>query len=57
MRREKKENMDYTKETVVVSNPSENVLRTLKHLQNRKREQLKRLRGMKPEEFSCRIFV
>ena len=49
--------MTYTSETFVVSNPSERVLNTLNRLQAHKRVQLERLRKMKPEEFSCRIFV
>lgn len=49
--------MKYTAETLVVSNPSKRVLNALDRIQERKRAQVERLRRMKPEDFSCRIFV
>lgn len=53
----KKSSMAYTKETLVVSNPSERLMKALKELRKNKLEQLERLRNMKPEEFSHRVIL
>lgn len=49
--------MAYTKETLVVSNPSERLMKALEELRKNKLEQLERLRNMKPEEFSRRVIL
>lgn len=49
--------MVYTKETLVVSNPSERLVKALEELRKNKLEQLERLRNMKPEEFSRRVIL
>ncbi len=49
--------MAYTKETLVVSNPSERLVKALEELRKNKLEQLERLRNMKPEEFSRRVIL
>jgi hypothetical protein len=53
----KKSSMAYTKETLVVSNPSERLVKALEELRKNKLEQLERLRNMKPEEFSRRVIL
>ena len=53
----KKSNMSYTKETLVISNPSEKLLKAMEELRLHKREQLEKLRNMKPEEFSRRVIL
>ena len=57
MQSKKKSNMAYTKETLVVSNPSERLVKALEELRKNKLEQLERLRNMKPEEFSRRVIL
>lgn len=52
-----KNNMSYTKEPIVIENPSEKLIEAVKNLKERKRSQLEKLRKMKPEEFSCRILL
>ena len=52
-----KSNMSYTKETLVISNPSEKLLKAMEELRLHKREQLEKLRNMKPEEFSRRVIL
>ena len=49
--------MAYTKETLVISNPSEKVLKAVDELRNYKLSQLEKLRSMKPEEFSRRVIL
>ena len=49
--------MSYTKEPIVIENPSEKFIEAVKNLKERKRSQLEKLRKMKPEEFSCRILL
>jgi len=49
--------MAYTKETLVVSNPSERLVKALEELRKNKLEQLERLRNMKSEEFSHRVIL
>lgn len=49
--------MSYTKEPIVISNPSEELLETVTNLKERKCSQLEKLRKMNPEDFSCRILL
>ena len=49
--------MAYTKETLVISNPSEKVLKAVDELRKYKLSQLEKLRSMKPEEFSRRVIL
>ena len=49
--------MTYTKDTLVIDNPSEELLKVVKKLRQNKLAQLEKLRKMKPEEFSCRILL
>jgi hypothetical protein len=49
--------MSYTKETLVISNPSEKLLKTVEELRKKKLAQLEKLRNMKPEEFSRRVIL
>ena len=49
--------MSYTKDPIIISNPSENLLEAIKSQKERKRSQLEKLRKMKPEDFSCRIIL
>ena len=49
--------MSYTKETLVISNPSEKLLRVIEELRRNKLEQLEKLRNMKPEEFNRRVIL
>jgi len=49
--------MSYTKEPIIINNPSEELMEVVKDLKERKRSQLEKLRNMKPEEFSCRIIL
>ncbi len=49
--------MAYTKETMVVKNPSEKLLKTVGELRKHKLSQLEKLREMKPEEFSRRVIL
>ena len=49
--------MAYTKETLVVSNPSEKVLKAVEELRKYKLSQLQKLRSMKPEDFSRRVIL
>lgn len=48
-------NMNYTKKTIRIKNPSPKLLSLMERLRDNKREQLERLRRMKPEEFDMRI--
>ena len=50
-------NMAYTKETLVISNPSEKLLKAVERLRVHKRTQLEKLRNMKSEEFSRRVIL
>ena len=50
-------NMSYTREPIVIDNPSEKLLKTIKKLREHKLSELEKLRNMKPEEFSCRIIL
>lgn len=49
--------MAYTKEALVIDNPSKELMRVVKKLRKNKLAQLEKLRKMKPEEFSCRIIL
>lgn len=49
--------MEYTKETLVINNPSEELLKVVEKLRKRKLAQLEKLRNMKPEEFSRRVIL
>ena len=50
-------NMSYTKEPIVIKNPSEKLLKTIKKLREHKLSELEKLRNMKPEEFSRRVIL
>ena len=52
-----KNEMSYTKDPIIISNPSEKLLEAIKSQKERKRSQLEKLRNMKPEDFSCRIIL
>lgn len=49
--------MAYTKEALVISNPSEILLKVMEELRKNKLAKLEKLRNMKPEEFSRRVFL
>ena len=49
--------MTYTKETLVISKPSEKLLKAVERLRTHKRTQLEKLRNMKSEEFSRRVIL
>lgn len=49
--------MSHTKETLVISNPSDRVLKAVEELRKHKLAQLEKLRNMKPEEFSRRVIL
>jgi len=49
--------MSYTKEPIIINNPSKELLEVVKDLKERKRAKLEELRNMKPEDFSCRILL
>ena len=49
--------MTYTKETLVISKPSEKLLKAVERLRAYKRTQLEKLRNMKSEEFSRRVIL
>lgn len=49
--------MAYTKETLVISNPSDELLKAIEKLRAHKQTQLEKLRNMKSEEFSRRVIL
>lgn len=49
--------MSYTKETLVISNPSEKLLKAIEELRRNKLAHLEKLRNMKPEEFNRRVIL
>lgn len=49
--------MAYTKDTLVISNPSSELMEVLAELRKHKLEQLEKLRNMKPEDFSRRVIL
>lgn len=57
MQRQSDRIMSYTREPIVIDNPSEKLLKTIKKLREHKLAEMEKLRKMKPEEFSCRIIL
>ena len=49
--------MPYTKETLIISNPSEKMMKAVKELRKHKMQQLEKLRNMKSEDFSRRVIL
>ena len=49
--------MAYTKETLVINNPSEKLLKAVEQLRKQKLANLEKLRNMKSEEFSRRVIL
>jgi len=49
--------MSYTKEPIVITTPSERLLKTIKILREHKLAEVEKLRNMKPEEFSRRVIL
>ena len=49
--------MSYTKEPIIIENPSEKLLKTIQKLREQKLSKLEKLRNMKPEEFSRRVIL
>ena len=49
--------MAYTKEPVIINNPSKKLLEVIKEMREHKQAQLEKLRNMKPEEFSRRVIL
>ena len=49
--------MSYTKEPIVITTPSERLLKTIKILREHKLAELEKLRNMKPEEFLRRVIL
>ena len=49
--------MSYTKETLVITNPSEKLLKAIEELRSNKLAKLEKLRNMKPEEFNRRVIL
>lgn len=54
---EKEMIMTYTKETLVINNPSEKLLKAVEELRKQKLANLEKLRNMKSEEFSRRVIL
>ena len=49
--------MAYTKETMVIKNPSNKLLKVIEEMRKHKLAQLEKLRNMKPEDFSRRVIL
>ena len=49
--------MSYTREPIIINNPSEKLLIVVEKLREHKRSELEKLRNMKPEEFSRRVIL
>ena len=49
--------MSYTREPIIINNPSEKLLKVIEKLREHKLAELEKLRNMKPEEFSCRVIL
>ena len=49
--------MTYTKETLVINNPSEKLLKAIEKFRKQKLSKLEELRNMKSEEFSRRVIL
>lgn len=47
--------MVYTKELLRVKNPSSRLLKLISNLRENKKEQMEKLRSMKPEDFDMRV--
>lgn len=47
----------YTKETMVIKNPSKKLLKAIEETRKHKLAQLEKLRNMKPEDFSRRVIL
>lgn len=47
--------MNYTQETLLVKKPSERLLKALEAIRENKRQQLQKLRDMKPDDFDVRV--
>ena len=54
---EKEMIMTYTKETLVINNPSEKLLKAVEELRKHKLAQLEKLRNMKSDDFSRRVIL
>ena len=57
LQRKGDESMTYTKEALVIDNPSEKMLKAVKELRNHKLVKLEKLRNMKSEDFSRRVIL
>ena len=55
LQQNKKNMTSYTKETLVIDNPSDKLLKVVKELRRNKLAQLEKLRNLKSEEFSRRV--
>ena len=49
--------MSYTKEMLVISNPSTKMLKAIEELRRNKLAKIEKLRKMKPEEFNRRVIL
>ena len=49
--------MAYTKETMVIKNPSNKLLKVIEEMRKHKLAQLEKLRNMTPEDFSRRVIL
>ena len=49
--------MSYTKEPIVINNPSEKLMKAIEELRRNKLAKLEKLRNMKPEEFNRRVIL
>jgi len=49
--------MSHTEETLVISKPSEKLLKAIEELRKHKLSQIEKLRNMKPEDFSRRVIL
>ena len=49
--------MAYTKETMIIKNPSGKLLKVVEELRKNKLVQLEKLRNMKTDEFSRRVIL
>ena len=49
--------MSYTREPIIINNPSEKLLKVIEKLREHTLAELEKLRNMKPEEFSCRVIL
>lgn len=49
--------MNYTQETLLVKKPSARLLKALEAIRENKRQQLQKLRDMKPDDFDVRVSI